>query len=103
MVGPTARATPRSIENTFTIIDNDLEDQIIGTFAGLADGATFDEVFDGVLYTFQISYTGGDGNDVDLMVTNMQQALQLVASTSLIASDGSGETVTHPAPTGQIP
>jgi fibronectin-binding autotransporter adhesin len=48
----------------FTIINNDVSDSVSGTFAGLAQGATF--VVNGV--TFQISYTGGTGNDVVLTV-----------------------------------
>ena len=48
--------------NTFTIINNDDTDAVTGTFAGLAQGATFTE--SGT--TFQISYVGGDGNDVVL-------------------------------------
>lgn len=48
--------------NTFTIIDNDGTDAVTGTFAGLPEGATF--VADGK--RFQITYTGGTGNDVVL-------------------------------------
>ncbi|MGE0286722.1 MAG: beta strand repeat-containing protein [Bradyrhizobium sp.] len=51
---------------TFTIIDNDgTSDAVIGTFAGLAEGAVF--ALGGQNY--QISYVGGDGNDVTLVVT----------------------------------
>lgn len=48
---------------TFVLIDNDgTTDPIIGTFAGLAEGATV--IFnDAVL---EVSYIGGDGNDVVL-------------------------------------
>jgi|GEM_PF-5070794 len=46
----------------FTIIVNDQQDAIVGTFAGLAEGA---EVESGE-FRFAISYTGGDGNDVTL-------------------------------------
>jgi fibronectin-binding autotransporter adhesin len=49
---------------TFTIINNDGADAVSGAFAGLGQGATF--VVRGV--TFQISYTGGTGNDVVLTV-----------------------------------
>ena len=49
----------------YTIIKNDASDTVIGTFTGLAQGATF--AVNGV--TFQISYTGGDGNDVVLTAT----------------------------------
>ena len=44
------------------IIDNDLTDAVVGTFAGLPQGATV--LLGGV--TLTISYTGGDGNDVVL-------------------------------------
>ena len=47
---------------TFTVIDNDGSDAVVGTFAGLPEGATVG--VSGV--TFRISYTGGTGNDVVL-------------------------------------
>lgn len=47
---------------TFMIIENDGDDAVSGTFAGLAEGATF-EVNGKV---FKISYVGGTGNDVVL-------------------------------------
>jgi hypothetical protein len=49
---------------TFTIINNDLADAVVGTFAGLAEGATFDQSGQ----RFTISYVGGSGNDVVLAV-----------------------------------
>ncbi len=48
--------------DTLTLINNDASDAIIGTFSGLAEGATV--VCNGVSYT--ISYHGGTGNDVVL-------------------------------------
>jgi hypothetical protein len=54
----------------FTIINNDAADAVVGTFAGLAEGATI--VDGGVTYT--ISYIGGDGNDVVLTVTGVNAA-----------------------------
>ena len=47
---------------SFTIISNDGADTVIGTFNGLPSGAL---VFSGAV-TYEISYTGGDGNDVTL-------------------------------------
>jgi len=47
---------------TFTIITNDGGDAIVGTFAGLAEGAT--TTLSG--QTFKVSYVGGTGNDVVL-------------------------------------
>lgn len=46
----------------FTLIDNDAVDTVTGTFDGLAEGTIFKA---GDTY-FQISYAGGDGNDVTL-------------------------------------
>ena len=51
-----------STGQTFTLINNDGADAVVGTFAGLAEGAPL--VVDGDNFT--ISYTGGDGNDVVL-------------------------------------
>jgi len=53
----------------FTLIDNDGSDAVIGTFAGLPEGAVFD--VSGV--DFSISYHGGDGNDVVLTVAAAQK------------------------------
>ena len=50
------------VGDTFTIIANDGVDPVVGTFAGLAQGATVN--FNGRPLT--ISYTGGTGNDVVL-------------------------------------
>jgi autotransporter-associated beta strand protein len=54
-----------AIGNAFTLIQNDLTDAVVGTFAGLPEGATF--MLSGM--TFQISYVGGTGNDVVLTRT----------------------------------
>lgn len=59
-----------AVGQTFTIISNDVADAVTGTFAGLAQGATV--TVDA--YTFTISYTGGDGNDVVLTVTGIPAA-----------------------------
>ena len=48
----------------YVIINNDGSDPVVGTFAGLAQGASF--LIGGT--PFQISYTGGSGNDVVLTV-----------------------------------
>jgi hypothetical protein len=47
---------------SFTIIDNDGSDPVVGTFNGLPEGATF--TASGV--PFRITYVGGTGNDVVL-------------------------------------
>ncbi len=51
-----------SVSNKFTIIDNDGNDAVAGTFKNLPEGAAL--VIGGA--QFQITYQGGDGNDVVL-------------------------------------
>ncbi len=53
--------------NNFTIVDNDGVDAIIGIFNGLPEGATISN-FLGSSLSANISYVGGDGNDVALYV-----------------------------------
>jgi len=53
------------VGDKFTIIQNDGSDAVVGTFAGLAEGATITQ--GGV--TFTISYKGGTGHDVVLTRT----------------------------------
>ncbi len=53
--------------NTFTIVDNDGTDAVIGTFNGLAEGATIAN-FLGSGLNATITYTGGTGNDVVIAV-----------------------------------
>src|SRR5262249_35933294 len=50
--------------NSFVIINNDGSDPVVGAFNGLAEGTTFTN--NGV--PSQITYAGGDGNDVVLNV-----------------------------------
>jgi autotransporter-associated beta strand protein len=52
-----------SVGNTFTIISNDTGQTVTGTFAGLAEDATFEA--DGTW--FQIDYNAGANDDVTLM------------------------------------
>lgn len=55
------------VGQSYTIIDNDSNDAVTGTFNNLAEGATF--TVDG--YVFKISYVGGDGNDVVVTVQSV--------------------------------
>lgn len=55
-----------AVNNTFTIINNDGTDAVVGTFQGIAEGAKVS--FNGVEYS--VTYKGGDGNDVVLTVTS---------------------------------
>jgi autotransporter-associated beta strand protein len=54
-----------ALATTFTLIQNDGIDAVMGTFAGLPQGATL--LLGGM--TFQVSYLGGTGNDVVLTRT----------------------------------
>lgn len=74
---------------SFTIIDNDGSDAVMGTFAGLPEGTTLSAG----AYRFRISYRGGDGNDVVLYA--------LVDTTTTVAQSSTpttfGEQVTFAA------
>lgn len=59
-----------TVGQAYTIINNDSNDAVVGTFNGLAEGAAF--TVTGV--TYRISYVGGDGNDVVLTVTAVNSA-----------------------------
>lgn len=61
-----------------TIINNDLDDAVAGTFTGLPEGST---VTAG-MHSFKISYIGGSGNDVTLT------ALAATASVPLLSTFG---------------
>ena len=63
-----------SVGDKFTILANDGSDAIGGTFAGLAQGATFSAGGD----RFQISYIGGDGNDI--VLTAIAPTINLVGT-----------------------
>ena len=58
-----------AIGDNFTLIDNDGQDLVSGVFAGLAEGAQF--IADQRAY--EITYKGGDGNDV--VVTAIQAVI----------------------------
>jgi PKD repeat protein len=59
-----------SVGQVFRIIDNDSTDPVVGTFAGLPEGA--EVTLSGT--RFRISYAGGTGNDVTLTVTGFANA-----------------------------
>ena len=56
-----------TVDDTFTIIDNDEADAVLGTFVGLSEGATIQLGQVGLV----ISYVGGDGNDVVLTAVDI--------------------------------
>ncbi len=58
--------TTLSLGQTFTILDKVVAGGIVGTFAGIPQGGT---VTGSNGTVFSVNYTGGDGNDIVLMVT----------------------------------
>jgi hypothetical protein len=74
----------------FTIIDNDGTDPVVGTFAGLPQGATFTSGGQ----DFRVSYVGGTGNDVTL--TRVGPVSQ--ASLTAYAVQTGPQTLTDPEP-----
>jgi len=80
--------------DAFTIIDNDGGDPVIGTFNGLAEGASV--VASNV--AMQITYAGGTGNDVVLAVTNVTPLESLT-----ITSFGTNTASVDLAWTGGVP
>lgn len=71
----------------YVLIANDSSDAVQQTFAGLAEGAKF--TVSGVL--FQISYKGGDGNDVVLRHVNTPPSILSFSATPTIKE---GDNVT---------
>nr|WP_224742628.1 DUF4214 domain-containing protein [Stutzerimonas kunmingensis] len=74
-----------SVGNSFTLIDNDSTDAIIGTIkvggSSITEGGTFsqgDKIF-------QVSYIGGTGNDLVLSVINNAPVLNAAASPAFTA------------------
>ena len=67
-----------ALHSLFTIIDNQGANSISGQFAGLTDGAIFDEMYAGDTYKFKISYLAGTGNDV------VWEMLQKIANTPVV-------------------
>lgn len=83
--------------NSFTIINNDGADAVTGSFAGLPQGTVFY-----VLTTaFQISYTGGSGNDVVLSVVAPCNAVSIEHEVELVAPATVGVDITTDDTTGK--
>jgi fibronectin-binding autotransporter adhesin len=71
---------------SFLLIDNDGTDPVVGSFNGFPEGASV--VING--RTFKISYHGGDGNDVVLLLIDGGLASPVVTSSSFHIIQGSG-------------
>jgi hypothetical protein len=63
-----------SVSDSFVIVENDGVDAILPSFEGKPQGSEFDVAFDADTVTMQIDYQGGDGNDVELTVTDVMLA-----------------------------
>ena len=62
-----------AVDDTFVIVDNDTTtDSVVGSFDGLPEGARFRVG----LQQFEITYQGGDGNDVVLTAVNRPPVAQ---------------------------
>jgi autotransporter-associated beta strand protein len=91
----------------FTVIDNDGNDPVTGTFAGVPEGGTIISSQNGQPY--RVTYIGGDGNDVVLTAlafpttTSLMSSLnpsiagQLVTFTATVSPNGGSST-----PTGTV-
>jgi hypothetical protein len=87
---------------TFTIISNDGGDAVVGTFAALAENARFSSFGD----SYQITYAGGDGNDVVLTALATTTTTLNASPNPVVPGQSSTltATVTSPAgtPTGSV-
>jgi CSLREA domain-containing protein len=66
-----------SAGQSFTIIDNDGSDAVVGTFNGLAEGATIPNFLGVSTINAQITYQGGSGNDVVLTTVASPQEIDV--------------------------
>ena len=77
---------PLAVGNSFTIINNDGTDPVVGQFAS---GATV-TAFNDPRYQFTVNYAGGDGNDVVVTVSNILPTVLDVANGQVQYSSGAG-------------
>lgn len=81
-----------AIGDVFTIIDDQAGDTITGTFNGLNEGATFQSG----IATYQVSYTGGTGNDVTLTVVAVTNTWTGLGADSLWSTAANWDTNVAP-------
>ena len=74
---------------SFMIVNNDGTDAIIGTFTGLAEGATLPN-FRGSGLNAKISYIGGDGNDVILRLIGVTPP-SITCPANIVRSNDAGQ------------
>ena len=87
-IGPSISGSP-SLGQTFTIIDNDGTDPVVGTFIGAPEGTVFSQVNNNA---FRISYAGGDGNDV--VLTTVGGTVTSLTQSSATTTFGDPFTIT---------
>ena len=74
-------AGPFLLGDTFLVINNDGVDPVSGTFAGIAEGG----LLSAGGFDFTVSYAGGDGNDVVLVVPEPGSAALLLGGLAMLA------------------
>jgi hypothetical protein len=77
---------PLAVGNSFTIINNDGSDPVVGQFAS---GTTV-TAFNDPRYQFTVNYAGGDGNDVVVTVSNVLPTVLDVSNGQVQYSSGAG-------------
>ncbi len=87
------------VGDTFTLITNDLTEAISGNFAGLTEGQRISNVL-GSSLSGQITYVGGTGNDVVLMVVSPPPTVTSVTPSSGSTAGGTSVTITGTNLTG---
>jgi hypothetical protein len=92
-----------AVGSSFEIVNNQGSNPVSGTFAGLPEGATFTVTVGSTTVTFQISYLGGDGNDV--VITPLPPGDVWTGANYLVDdnwSDGLNWSLLHPPGAGDI-
>ncbi|MFN8348760.1 MAG: T9SS type A sorting domain-containing protein [Spirosomataceae bacterium] len=92
LVLSTSNSFNPAVGQSFTIVNNDGNDGITGTFAGLAEGAVISN-FLGSSLNVTISYLGGDGNDIVLSIVNTAPSFTPGAAVSLQKGSPAGAAV----------
>ncbi len=68
------------------VVNNTGAGAVTGIFSGLPEGATLNADFEGATYSFQISYVGGDGNDI--VLTAMFPQIEIESPVGTLLADG---------------
>ncbi|QDT98818.1 golvesin C-terminal-like domain-containing protein [Gimesia aquarii] len=94
--------------NQFVIIDNDSTDPVTGTFNGLSEGHEFTDFLGVIGQSAFLTYAGGDGNDVAIVVENSTPqvdlpvdgnpdayTIALVGGNVVITDDATGDVISN--------